>query len=669
VLKSILDLFSKATGMEYNIRKSTISHNLLSDEEINRFKDLFPFESKSIDEGLKYLGFNLKPTNYKKVDWLWLLEKLDKRLKTWSHKWLSRAGRLVLVKSVLEAIPVYWMSLSWIPKGILESYRKVCFRFLWSGKKESQVTPWVRWEKIAQPKEKGGWGLKNIFLFSKALAAKAGWRLLATPSLWQKVMIQKYIAPESVESWIRNPIKNKRGISVIWKAILNSFPIISNKLAWKIGSGEKVRIGVDPWQGGAQRYILPLRIVEALKERGIETLRQLADEQSTSFWMQEWRSARALGLNDDISPAFDHYISGLKSCHIRLRDRVDELIWDEDPRGFYTPKVGYRALSNDLNQRDPKWWWKKLWKINCPPKSKLFMWSVLENKAPTWDNLQKKQMVGPGWCCLCKNAEESVSHIFLFCNYSAAVWEECAKLVGVNLKWEGTSLEQVWSNWVINPSFQDSKSLPLIVIWGIWLARNESIFSDKAIPSELTAAKSISILAAYPQKVKKVKEKNLSVIEIDKSKPWGFFDGASQNNLCGGGALLYLNDGHYFRIAIGLGEGTNNLAEILSLKMLLVFAIDHNIKNITIYGDSMNVINWINGTQRCLHLKLENLLEEIMALKLTFEEINCHHIYRIQNEEADKESKKGLQLDAGVWTVSEYHGSRVTEIPQASLFF
>lgn len=29
--------------------------------------------------------------------------------------------------------------------------------------------PWVDWEKIALPKALGGWGLKNIFLFAKAL--------------------------------------------------------------------------------------------------------------------------------------------------------------------------------------------------------------------------------------------------------------------------------------------------------------------------------------------------------------------------------------------------------------------------------------------------------------------------------------------------------------------
>jgi hypothetical protein len=129
------------------------------------------------------LGFPLKPHAYKKQDWKWLLKKLDKRLKVWSHKWISRAGRLILVKSVLEAIPVYWISLSWIPKGILEAARKIYFRFLWSGKGDTFVSPWVRWQRIVVPKALGGWGLKNIFLFSKSLAAKGGWRFLKTESL------------------------------------------------------------------------------------------------------------------------------------------------------------------------------------------------------------------------------------------------------------------------------------------------------------------------------------------------------------------------------------------------------------------------------------------------------------------------------------------------------
>ena len=99
-----------------------------------------------------------------------------------------------MVKTFLESIHVYWMSLAWIPKGILEAERRIYFRFLWSGKQDTQVTPWVRWENIAVPKGLGGWGLKNIFLFAKSLTAKGGRILLKSESIWTHVMIHKYLA-------------------------------------------------------------------------------------------------------------------------------------------------------------------------------------------------------------------------------------------------------------------------------------------------------------------------------------------------------------------------------------------------------------------------------------------------------------------------------------------
>ena len=191
VLKEILDLFTKATGMDIDFEKSTLTTHLLRPKEELELVENFPFISSGLDVGLKYLGFSLKANLYLKKDWSRLIGKVDKILQVWSHRWLSRAGRLVLVKAVLEAILVYWMSLSWIPKGTLEQIRRIYFRFLWSGKREGQVTPWVSWKMIVVPKGLGGWGLKNIFLFAQALAAKGGWRLIKTSSLWNHVIKQK----------------------------------------------------------------------------------------------------------------------------------------------------------------------------------------------------------------------------------------------------------------------------------------------------------------------------------------------------------------------------------------------------------------------------------------------------------------------------------------------
>ena len=91
---------------------------------------------------------------------------------------------LILVKSVLEAIPFYWMALVWIPKSILEKMKIICSKFLWTGNKEQRVLPWVKWDQVSRPKEMGGWGLKKSILFAKYLVVKAGWRLISTHNLW-----------------------------------------------------------------------------------------------------------------------------------------------------------------------------------------------------------------------------------------------------------------------------------------------------------------------------------------------------------------------------------------------------------------------------------------------------------------------------------------------------
>ena len=95
--------------------------------------------------------------------------------------------------AVLEAIPVYWMALAWIPKSIMNKTKRICTTFLWLGKKYQKVPPWVKCDQIARPKSMGGWGIKNTFFFAKALVEKIGWRLISTQSPWTKVIIHKHI--------------------------------------------------------------------------------------------------------------------------------------------------------------------------------------------------------------------------------------------------------------------------------------------------------------------------------------------------------------------------------------------------------------------------------------------------------------------------------------------
>ena len=76
-----------------------------------------------------------------------------------------------MVKLVLENVPVYWISLCKIPKSILHAIRCRVLNFLFSGSRDKSKFHLVWWDSVARPKEIGGWVIKNIEIFCKALAA------------------------------------------------------------------------------------------------------------------------------------------------------------------------------------------------------------------------------------------------------------------------------------------------------------------------------------------------------------------------------------------------------------------------------------------------------------------------------------------------------------------
>ena len=62
----ILALFSFATGMEINERKSRLTTHRLDATEVGHATHCFPFIWATLEDGLKYLGFFLKPNKYLK---------------------------------------------------------------------------------------------------------------------------------------------------------------------------------------------------------------------------------------------------------------------------------------------------------------------------------------------------------------------------------------------------------------------------------------------------------------------------------------------------------------------------------------------------------------------------------------------------------------------------
>ncbi len=85
-------------------------------------------------------------------------------------------------------------------------------------------------------------------------------------------------------------------ISTIWGFVLNLFEYIRVDLAWRLGSGGKVRIGMDAWFGSGNFHILPPRLIQFLEASDIRTLEQTTDPENSTTFCQSWKFAHKLRI-------------------------------------------------------------------------------------------------------------------------------------------------------------------------------------------------------------------------------------------------------------------------------------------------------------------------------------------------------------------------------------
>lgn len=125
------------------------------------------------------------------------------------------------------------------------------------------------------------------------------------------------------------------------------------------------------------------------------------------------------------------------------------------------------------------------------------------------------------------------------------------------------------------------------------------------------------------------------------------FDGCSKGNpgIAGIGAVIYKNGIEVWSSCKYIGNNkTNNEAEYSALIFGLEAAIEQNIKNLSVCGDSLLVINQVNKIYKVKHPKLFDLYEKVIYLNKQFDYINFKHVYRADNKRADKLSNIALEF-------------------------
>ena len=91
--------------------------------------------------------------------------------------------------------------------------------------------------------------------------------------------------------------------------------------------------------------------------------------------------------------------------------------------------------------------------------------------------------------------------------------------------------------------------------------RNQSCFEDYVLSPFQVSSFCLGLLSSFPQD-KIVRFRHVVEEVIDKTYPWGYFDGSAAGDpkICGASGFLFITDEHYYTFKARMGFGTNNYA-------------------------------------------------------------------------------------------------------------
>jgi hypothetical protein len=513
---------------------------------------------------------------------------------------------------------------------------------LWQGGKGNEKKiHLVNWETVKKPKADGGLQIRDPTLVNLTLGGKILWTLINEPAHPVSVTLRaKYRVNKSLSNLQKDSSVN---CTQIWKLCCKSSSFFKKSAYRMPGNDKRTLLWQDSIMGkeplAENENIAELR--DWLERAGINNLYDL------SKWDQrgEWAGWDFHGIPARLAlqqSTLEDLLEDAAPVNRSMKDR-----WGWGKTGVYTTAEGYNLLQASRNNSQTPAFWKDVWEPLAIPKVNFFFWTLVHNKILTGDNLEKRNIVGPHRCALCNNNAETTQHLFIDCNYAKEVWGLMLQDFQITIPPQNLVAE-LFASWNrIYPQRIPPKSfwrkiwtaIPKYICWQIWLARNQQIFKEVCLsPLQVMVKAKSSLLEAAQQQYYKEnhllqpeEKKWLSPLvpssskqllpphsvkldwrireEDDKFQTWWrsknittiFFDGASKGNPgeAGAGGVIYSPNGTTKDcFCWGLGQKSNNQAELLGLIKACLIAREKGIKDLQVFGDSEIIIKNLNTESR-----------------------------------------------------------------------
>ncbi|CAH9147761.1 unnamed protein product [Cuscuta epithymum] len=196
ILVDALKEFGDVSGLRVNHDKSNIFVGGVRDLELQNILDLVDYGQGTFP--VRYLGIPLAPLKVSVAQYAPLIEVIQDFLNAWNTKTISYAGKIELIRSVIQGVQSFWLQVFPVPQAILDRIVSICRIFLWGGKFAK-----VAWDDICLPKAEGGLGIHNAKVWNHALLSRLIWDVHnKKDTLWVKWVNGVYLKGRSVWDFV-----------------------------------------------------------------------------------------------------------------------------------------------------------------------------------------------------------------------------------------------------------------------------------------------------------------------------------------------------------------------------------------------------------------------------------------------------------------------------------